>query len=220
MNLSNQEKHTREANAKNEYLKIFSEEARKEFSFIDSYSYKSQYPILSFVYRQDPKMHGNDYEIIMQKVIISDTTNFKHIALQKKENAQSSGVTAGFESSIKVKYSLQDDSMMRTINIIYDDTLLYKTVSGDNFINYHFQSKNINLYYDQDENVGLGFESDFIDKPNTTFNSVRSTFPFNLSFIKKKNSLFIVAIYPRNNHYKFDSEILRDLFVEKIETNW
>ena len=217
-NLSKEEIASKLKNARDEYVKIFKPEISKAFSYNDSYVDKSQNPILTFVYKADPKMRGHDYGVVMQKIIMVSPLSLDQFIVLKKGVAETSDITAGFEETngVKFRYSRQHDSLAKNIYVTYDDTFLSKTTFGDNIVNYDFQIKNFNICGGLNEKLIMGFESDFIARPNRPFFPVRSSFNLNMTVIKKGKSIFIVVIYARASDFKIDSKILEELFETKV----
>jgi len=163
-------------------------------------------------------MKGRDYEVVMQKVTMTNSLSLDKFVIIKKGEAQTSDITAGYEGGVKFRYSRQHDSLTQNLYIIYDDSLLHKSVSGASFINYDFQVKNFNICSELDEKLIMAFESDFINRPNRIFFPKRSKFNLNVSLIKKGNSVFIIVIYPRAADFKINRQVLGDLFKDEIVT--
>lgn len=218
--LTKEERTAKLKNAQDEYKTIFKEGAWKDFSYNNNFVDKSQNPILTFVYKQDKKMKGRDYGVAMQKVCMTNTLSLEKFVTLKKGEAKTSDITAGYEDNVKFRYSRQHDSLTPNLFIIYDDSLLHKSTSGESFVNYDFQVKSLNICSELNEKLIMGFESDFIARPNRIFFPKRYKFNLNISLLKKGNSVFIIVIYSRADDFKIGSKVLRDLFKDEIVTTW
>lgn len=218
--LSKVERTSKLKNAQDEYKTIFKEDVWKDFSYNDNYVDKSQNPILTFVYKQDRKMKGRDYEVVMQKVSMTSTLSLDKFVILKKGETNTSDIRAGHDGNVKFRYSRQHDSLTQNLYIIYDDSLIHKSTSGEGFVNYDFQVRSLSICNELNDKLIMGFESDFIDRPNRIFFPKRSKFNLNVSLIKKGNSVFIIVIHSRAVDFKVDRQVLRDLFKDEIVTTW
>ncbi|CAN5315197.1 hypothetical protein BH09BAC5_BH09BAC5_07630 [soil metagenome] len=198
-----------------EYMKLFKEGINKEFSYNNNFMSKSQNPIMTFVYKLNK---GKDYEITIQKVKMNADVPLSQFSLQKNGAFKSKYVTAGSEmpNGVKFLFDRQHDSVVKNINIYYDDKFLCKTSSGDSLVNYNFWGKELSMT-DTDESLFMGFESGFFTTTDGTYSLDHSEFNINVTLIKKGSSVFIVVIHPRDKNLLVTNQILNDLFVPKVE---
>jgi hypothetical protein len=219
INMTAEERKVKLTRAVAEYMKIFKDSNSNDFAYHGNFISKSQNPILTFVYKPDPKMRGHDYWIVMQKINMTNPLSLDKFVILKEGAAKTSDITAGSEANgINFRFSRQHDSLSENIYITYEDSLLHKTFLKDSFLNYNFQTKEINICSELDDKLIMGFESTLHEQQNIF--PKYSKVALNISILKKDNSIFIIAIYPRATDFKMNSQVLRDLFNIKIDTNW
>lgn len=186
----------------NEYRNLFPVKARLKLSNVWNYNSTIRNQFSLFDYEKDKK-----YCILIYKIPVEMNFSLKNIYVQNDNNLKGSG---GYivinENYTEFNYKIEGPNTANNIKLFYLNGIFKLINSNDSIVSYYYFGKRIALTLNDENKPDIygGVKNNHIN------------LPFNITFIRKKQKVYLIIMTVNNLESSFDPSELNNILYGQL----